>query len=272
MEINDIEVLKRQNPHERDAFILFYEENHKYVITNDPNSNYTSVTTWIHKHFEQFDADKVIQNMTKKTKLKYKNMTNEEIKKSWELNGQSARELGTNFHYNIECFMNSSNKPNITHKDLLREHTDRHTEQTEKKEWQFFLNFIRDFPDMKPYRTEWTVYDDSKNIKLAGSIDMVYENEDGTLSIYDWKRAKEIVKISAYNKFALSEAICHLPDTNYWHYALQLNMYKYILEKKYGKKVRDLYLVCCHPDSLQQNYELIALPDLSGEIKELYTG
>ena len=100
---------------------------------------------------------------------------------------------------------------------------------------------------------------------------MVYENEDGTLSIYDWKRAKEIVKISAYNKFALSEAICHLPDTNYWHYALQLNMYKYILEKKYGKKVRDLYLVCCHPDSLQQNYELIALPDLSGEIKELYT-
>jgi hypothetical protein len=28
---------------------------------------------------------------------------------------------------------------------------------------------------------------------LAGSIDMVYKNEDGTFSIYDWKRTKQML-------------------------------------------------------------------------------
>ena len=32
----------------------------------------------------------------------------------------------------------------------------------------------------------------NKNLKLCGSIDMIYEHEDGRVSIYDWKRCKEI--------------------------------------------------------------------------------
>ena len=38
----------------------------------------------------------------------------------------------------------------------------------------YFIEFIKDFPHLKPYRTEWVVY--YEDIKLAGSIDMVYEN------------------------------------------------------------------------------------------------
>ena len=41
----------------------------------------------------------------------------------------------------------------------------------------------------------------------------------------------------------------YIPDTNYWHYCLQLNVYKAILEEKYGKKVTELYLVCLHPNN-----------------------
>ena len=33
-----------------------------------------------------------------------------------------------------------------------------------------------------------------KELKFAGSIDMVYENPDGSLMIYDWKRSKAIKK------------------------------------------------------------------------------
>ena len=98
---------------------------------------------------------------------------------------------------------------------------------------------------------------------------MVYENPDGTLSIYDWKRAKNITRINTFNKFALSPAVCHLPDSNFWHYALQLNTYKYILETKYNKQVKELYLVRLHPDAEEKDYELIKLPDLSTEIREL---
>ena len=111
------------------------------------------------------------------------------------------------------------------------------------------------------------VYND--DIKLAGSIDMVYENPDGTLSIYDWKRVKEISRINAWNKYAITRSICQMPDSNFWHYSLQLNTYKAILEAKYEKKVTDLYLVRLHPDAEETNYELIKVPDLSADIQTL---
>jgi ATP-dependent exoDNAse (exonuclease V) beta subunit len=135
-------------------------------------------------------------------------------------------------------------------------------------EWQYFIEFVRDNPDLKPYRTEWLVY--HEDVKISGSIDMVYENDDGTLSIYDWKRCKNITRINNFNKFALPPQICHLPDSNFWHYALQLNTYKAILEEKYDKKIRDLFLVRLHPEAEEKSYELIKLPDLSTEIKDLF--
>ena len=96
-------------------------------------------------------------------------------------------------------------------------------------------------------------------LRFAGSIDMVYENPDGTLSIYDWKRSKEIKKTDPWVKFSHTECIDHLPDTNFWHYSLQLNTYKAILEAKYNKKVTDLYLVCLHPNNKNKK-----LPDDQG--------
>ena len=98
---------------------------------------------------------------------------------------------------------------------------------------------------------------------------MIYENPDGTLSIYDWKRCKNITRINTFNKFAIVPSICHLPDSNFWHYALQLNIYKYILESKYDKIVKELYLVRLHPDAEEGNYELIKLPILSVEINDI---
>jgi ATP-dependent exoDNAse (exonuclease V) beta subunit len=135
-------------------------------------------------------------------------------------------------------------------------------------EWDYFINFVKDYPELKPYRTEWTIYDE--DLKISGSIDMIYENPDGTLSIYDWKRSKEITRVNNFNKFAINKLICHMPDANFWHYALQLNTYKRIIERKYGKIVTDLYLVRLHPDAEEKNYELIKLPDLSKEIDELF--
>jgi hypothetical protein len=41
----------------------------------------------------------------------------------------------------------------------------------------------------------------------------------------------------------------HLPDTNYWHYSLQLNVYRYILQKHYGFVVSELALVVLHPEN-----------------------
>jgi ATP-dependent exoDNAse (exonuclease V) beta subunit len=109
----------------------------------------------------------------------------------------------------------------------------------------------------------------NEEVKLSGSIDMIFENPDGTLQIYDWKRCQEIKHETEFGKYALTPCISHLPDTNFWHYTLQLNTYKRILEEKYGKKVTALYLVCLHPDNIYKIYERIQVPFITKEIDEL---
>jgi len=274
-------ILSLRNSHERDEHIVFQEEGHKYTILTDVNSKYTSVTTWIHSHFPQFNADKIITRMMSgknwNPQNKYWGMTASEIKKMWADNGAAVAGAGTNMHFRIECFMNHPlSIDGDTHEDLLRlylsdlEEGDadkRKEEEEEDKEWCYFLKFVDDFPHLKPYRTEWLVY--NEDWKLSGSIDMVYENEDGTLSIYDWKRSKEIGRVNNFNEYSCTDSICHLPNTNFWHYSLQLNTYKSILEEKYDKKIKDLYLVRLHPNNEDETYELIDVPILQKEMSDL---
>jgi ATP-dependent exoDNAse (exonuclease V) beta subunit len=139
---------------------------------------------------------------------------------------------------------------------------------SDTKEWTQFIAFVKAFPHLKPYRTEWKIYDE--DLKLAGSIDMVYENGDGTISIYDWKRCKDITKTNGFGKSAITEIINYIPDTNFWHYTLQLNTYKTILEKNYGKTVTDLYLVRLHPDNPENTYDLIKVPVLAQDMANLF--
>jgi ATP-dependent exoDNAse (exonuclease V) beta subunit len=268
-------VLCVRHAHPRDKHIQFFEEDHKYIVDLEPDTKYTSVTTWVHEHFEKFDPDKVIEKMITgpnwKKGHKYWGMTPDEIKKQWNTNKDSVSGAGTDMHFEIECFNNSSTRfrGDYTNADLAHLYMANEGEKLPNKplEWQYFINFVKDHPDLKPYRTEWVVF--NEDIKISGSIDMVYENPDGTLSIYDWKRSKGISRINTFNKFALTPCICHLPDSNFWHYALQLNIYKYILETKYNKTVRDLYLVRLHPDAEEKNYELIQLPILTTEINDV---
>lgn len=266
-------VLKHKYPHERDSQIKFYARGHKYEIKSDLISKYISVTTWNHKHFPKFDADVVIQNIFNSRSWgpdhKYWGQTAEQIKASWKSNGDAVSGAGTSLHERIECFMNDNRFDfEYTQKHLYDAYKYDYKEVDSQIEWEYFLRFVGDHPELKPYRTEWMIYDE--DLKLAGSIDMVYENPDGTLSIYDWKRSKEISKVNNWNKYALNPLISHMPDTNFWHYALQLNTYKAILERKYGKIVTKLCLVRLHPNNQEKTYELIEVPILTKEISDLF--
>jgi len=261
------------NAHPRDAHIIFEEVGHKYTITVDPDSAYTSVTTWNHSHFPKFDADGVIASMMRgrnwNENNKYWGKTAEQIKQQWADNASSVSGAGTDMHYNIECFMNHPTmKPPYTHKQLLDDYyqTVSEPDRDQTPEWNYFLKYAEDLPDFTPYRTEWTIYDEE--LKLAGSIDMVYQKPDGSLMIYDWKRCKDITKINTFNKYATTQCICQYPDSNFWHYSLQLNTYKAILQKKYGMQVDELCLVRLHPDS--EEYELLPIPDLSEDVADLF--
>jgi len=195
-------------------------------------------------------------------------MTKKQIKDQWSQNGKDVSSQGTQLHFYIEQFMNlPSDERNSSHNDLKEIFLSSPFVDPiiESVEWNYFMNFIDMFPHFIPYRTEWTIYD--TELKIAGSIDMVYKNVDGSLMIYDWKRCKEITKNNTFNKYAITSCLDTVPDTNFWHYSLQLNIYKYILEKNYGVSVTHLYLVQLHPSC--KNYQLIKVPDLSNTISLL---
>jgi len=97
---------------------------------------------------------------------------------------------------------------------------------------------------------------------------MVFENPDKTLSIYDWKRCKAIKKDNPWETASV-DCISHFPNSNYWHYALQLNMYKFILEKNYKKKITGMFLVCLHPKNTNQSFIRLEIPVLDKEMKRL---
>ena len=80
---------------------------------------------------------------------------------------------------------------------------------------------------------------------------------------------KSIDKFNNFNKNSIHPKLKHIPDTNYWHYSLQLNVYKTILEQKYGFIVKDLHLVVIHPENAE-NYVKIKLPIMEKEIETIF--
>jgi hypothetical protein len=264
--------LRRAHAHPRDERIHFHPGPHVYTVDchDDPSkSEYTSVTTWVHSHFPVFDSDAVIDKMmaspywSKGDKYrKYAGKTKDDIKAEWDANRDSAAAAGTRMHAAIETYYNDRAGDDA---DPLA--GDGVTDDT-RTEMEYFARFDRTFRQLlRPYRTEWTVF--HEELKLSGTIDMLFENldpatgkPDGTFAIYDWKRCKEIVQNNAFNKWALTPGMETVPDTNYWHYSLQLNLYKLILTEKYGIRVSSMYIVCLHPHNANLDYLRFEIRDM----------
>ena len=111
------------------------------------------------------------------------------------------------------------------------------------------------------YRTEISVFD--LGLQVAGQIDCLCRAGDGSLIIWDWKRSKDIRDDSReHMRFPL----CHLPDSNYWTYALLLNLYRHILEShEYGHMVvGGMFLGIAHP--LRAGPLCLEIPRMEREI------
>jgi len=244
--------LAKNNRHERDNHIHFDEPTHVYTI-NGNSRGWISCTGFLHSFFPHFDADDVIKKMMRSKNWpssKWYGMTAKQIKDAWNANGREASEAGTAMHLAIEMVMNGAE--NEVSKEAKA-----------TKEWEYFCNYWKiDSELYEPWRTEWEVWDEE--LKLAGSIDMIYRNKkDGTFAVYDWKRAKDMKMENNYESgFG---PVSHLPDTNYWHYTLQLNMYRWLLEKHYGIVISEMALVVIHPNN--KNFRKYKLNRLEEEIE-----
>lgn len=211
------------NSHVRDSRIFFDEASHTYTHNG---LVFKSVTTIVEECFEQFDAD-----YWSKKKAPSLGMTPQEVMDMWARKGEEARNLGTQLHHKIERhYLGLQNTGDDTYR-LFEQFTETHK--------------------LTPYRTEWAIYDEESG--TAGTLDFL-NFQNGEFTIYDWKRSNKIIvngepeKYNKWNKRALSP-IDHVYDTTYWHYALQVSIYRYILEKNYGINVSNSKLAIFHPDN-----------------------
>lgn len=237
-----------KNTHPRDCRIHFDAGTHVYTVDTETGGSMLcdSVTTVVDSFFEQFDADYWAERKATP------GHTAEQIKAEWAAKGEAARRLGTELHDRIERHY-FGEEPSA---DALAD-----------KAFGHFLNFARRV-HLQPYRSEWRIF--SEKYALAGTLDFLACDIDGVFEIYDWKRSSKLVGADGkvicddcYGKYA-GHPVEHLPDTTFYHYALQVSLYRYILETEYGIGVAGGRLGTFHPD-YDRPY-IIDLPYLRDEV------
>ncbi len=225
------ETLQKKNPVVREDRMTFDEASHTYTF--DGRVVPRSVTTIVHQFSDEFDPESAITAMRASDNWEWKQfkflkeddsvMDDTEITALWRKNGQVARSRGTLMHWQIEMFLNGAE-----------------IEQPQSPEFMQFM-LLYETMQLRPYRTELSIY--HSGLDVAGQIDALCVGAYG-LEIWDWKRSKEI-QMDAFRqmKFPLH----HLPDSNYYHYGLQLNLYRYILESEYDMPISRMCLGVFHP-------------------------
>ena len=126
-------------------------------------------------------------------------------------------------------------------------------------EISYFKNFLKDNP-ITPFRTEWHIFD--MDLKLAGTVDLLCRNGNH-YDIYDWKRSRKASPHETVWQNGIN-GLQHIPDISFYRYALQQNLYKYILEKNYGIIIENMYIVVLHP--MFENYQKFKIPNMSKEV------
>ena len=224
--------------YEQDRYINFEPEGHIYTYKGEVRL--LPVSALIAHFFEHFDAQAAAQRQWERYGVPV-----EETLDKWERIGQLASEVGTFVHEQTENYF----RDGTFETEYPFEYKGKVEQINVEREKQYFLRFIKDY-DIQPYRQEWPVYD--LDLNIAGTIDMVCQ-ESGEFVIYDWKRSSKVVNaqgqpiVQAFGGRTGFNGI-NLPDTAFYHYCIQQNLYRYMLEAHYGIKVKAMNLVVLCPD------------------------
>lgn len=276
------EVITKQNGN-----IAFVEETHKYFDVTNPDAVFTSVTTMIHEYTQPFDKDfwsaykalekllpKDVWNVEKKSLLNNKkfdkvlldlhsiaendfNREQQNILDEWDNENRKSCERGTKIHADLENSFYSK-KDDISLSKF---------EIGGKFECRKNYSELDIENGVYPEYLISRVSDDGK-LRIAGQIDLLVK-KGNKIIIADWKTNKKIETKSFFNnrtktsvkmKFPLN----NLDDVNYWHYALQLSTYAWMIQKLNPEfEIEDLVLV--HFDN-SDNMTVYHLPYLKTEV------
>lgn len=235
-----------------DNRLRFEPKEHIYIL--DGVLQLMAVSEVIAKFFNSFDIIKQSEQYAHKN-----GMCQIETIEKWDAKGSESRDVGTFLHEQIEKYLKGQN-PSF---EFLFEYNGEIVNYQKtisiKQEFSYFIDFLRE-SEINPFRSEWRIFDEK--YKIAGTIDLICRN-GSQFDIYDWKRSAKASpneNVWQYGKNGLE----NVKDISFYKYALQQNLYKYILENNYGVKINKMNLIVLHPK--YDTYVKYEIPKMDKEI------
>lgn len=230
----------------------FEPKEHIYIL--DGVSQLKAVSDVVAHFFFPFD----ILKQSERYAIKH-GISQIEVLELWDANGAESREVGTFLHEQIENYLKGGsvslgypftyNGEIVKYKNII----------SIEKEFSFFSQFMQE-SGIEPFRSEWRIFDEQH--KIAGTIDLICRN-GSQFDIYDWKRSTKVSPNAPVWQYG-TNGLEHVPDTSFYKYALQQNLYKYILENNYGIKINRMHLIVLHHE--YHRYVKYEVPHMDKEI------
>jgi hypothetical protein len=212
--------------------VTFYDVPHKYYLDG---KELISVTTLIHQYQEEFQEDYWAD-----IKGTQHSLTSHMVKRAWQFINKKGTIKGSAIHdYAENIFQNKEFEyPLHIIMDQFGFDPIWGEYQTTKKHVDKFYNDVHG--KLIPIRTEFVVYD--RESLIGGMLDMLFYNVKAQeFQIWDWKTNKKFDR-EEKSRHLLNE-LCMIEDCDMEVYSLQLELYKYIIEKNTGIKLGKSYIV-----------------------------
>ena len=212
--------------------VTFFDIPHEYFLDG---KKLISVTTLIHQYQEEFQED-----FWADIKGMQHGLTANQVKRAWRfinkkgtIKGSAIHDYAENlfqnkeFEYPLQTILNEFGfDPVINEYEITKQHVDKFYDDVRGK--------------LIPIRTEFIVYD--RESLIGGMLDMLFYNvKAGEFQVWDWKSNKKFTT-EEKSRHLLNE-LCMIEDCDLELYSLQLELYKYIIEKNTGIKLGKSYIV-----------------------------
>lgn len=197
--------------------IVFEEQFHKYSCIDDPSFLWESVTGVTSKYKQPFDGEATANKVSRNKKSKWFGIDPVTILKVWKNESNRACTLGNWYHgMREENLINCSTIGSLPVFPSVTDLEGRKVAQDQK-----LTDGI--YPELMIYL---------KSDNLIGQSDLV-EVIDGFVNIIDYKTNKKIETESFKSwegiQKMMTGPVSNLQDCNFYHYALQLSFYMYMI-------------------------------------------
>ncbi len=240
--------------------ISFVEETHQYLVDGQP-TNSPSVTQLLKRYKRPFEQDRIAARVAERTGL-----TVEQVKKDWQVNNLYARTVGSMLHKYIESTYTNERLEYKGSFDGLGANEKEKIKLVFPTLVNHFISFYNDNQHLECLKSE-LVLGDIDDTRVCGTLDVLaYNQKTDKFEILDFKTNKKLSNSSEYAN--LLHPFEDLPECEISEYTVQLNTYKYLIEKSTNLQIDALRIVWINANN--STYQIFELNHIQPQIKEMF--